>query len=183
MSSIQSLINALKNQWTHTVHLKRNEFLVSKGEIHTNLYWIEEGSVRVFIEDEVEEHTIRFGYPNSIMGALDSFLNEKPSVFYIQAIKKCKLKMISKADYLAFINSKKEYKDIWEKMLEDFVLQQIEREIDLITYSPQKRFERVFKRSPHLFQEIPQKYIASYLRMTPETLSRILKNLDSNQSF
>ena len=53
-----------------------------------------------------------------------------------------------------------------------------ELENDLIIYSPQKRFERVFKRSPQLFQEIPQKYIASYLRMTPETLSRILKNLD-----
>jgi CRP-like cAMP-binding protein len=54
----------------------------------------------------------------------------------------------------------------------------MERENDLIIYSPQKRVERVFKRSPQLFQEIPQKYIASYLRMTPETLSRILKNLD-----
>ncbi|WP_369806592.1 hypothetical protein [Tenacibaculum finnmarkense] len=62
--------------------------------------------------------------------------------------------------------------------LNDFMYQQIEREIDLITYSPQKRFNRIFKRSPKLFQEIPQKYIASYLRMAPETLSRILKNLD-----
>lgn len=178
MSALQSLLHALEGHWSHTIELKRNEYLVKEGAIHTNLYWIEEGSVRVFIEDDVEEHTIRFGYPNSIMGALDSFLNDKPTTFYIQAIKKCTLRVISKEEYLAFINSKEEYQDIWLKMLEDFVIQQIEREVDLITYSPQKRFERVFKRSPQLFQEIPQKYIASYLRMTPETLSRILKNVD-----
>ncbi|MDT7833304.1 Crp/Fnr family transcriptional regulator [Flavobacteriaceae bacterium S356] len=178
MSALESLLKALEDHWSHTIELKRNEFLVKKGTVHTNLYWIEEGSVRVFIEDEIEEHTIRFGYQNSIMGALDSFLNDEPTIFYIQALKKCTLRVISKEDYLAFINSKEAYQDIWQKMLEDFVIQQIEREVDLITYSPQKRFERVFKRSPQLFQEIPQKYIASYLRMTPETLSRILKNLD-----
>ena len=179
MSPIQILLNALENQWTDTITLKRNEFLVTSGQIHTKLYWIDEGSVRVYIQDDIEEHTIRFGYKNSIITALDSFLNEKPTLFYIQAIKKCKLKVISKQDYMNFINSDEKFRKIWEQTLEDFVLQQMEREVDLITYSPQKRFERVFNRSPHLFQEIPQKYIASYLRMTPETLSRILTNLDS----
>ncbi|WP_369801343.1 hypothetical protein [Tenacibaculum finnmarkense] len=88
------------------------------------------------------------------------------------------MKVISKINYMRFVNSKKEYQDVWNVFLNDFMYQQIEREIDLITYSPQKRFNRIFKRSPKLFQEIPQKYIASYLRMAPETLSRILKNLD-----
>lgn len=178
MNPIEKLIFELNNYWTDNITLKRNEFLVLKNKVNTNLYLVETGSLRVFIEDETEEHTIRFGYKNSIITALDSFISDKPSSFYIQAIKECKLKVISKEDYLKFINSKNEYKELWQKILESFVYQQIEREIDLITFSPLKRFERVFKRSPHLFQEIPQKYIASYLRMTPETLSRILKNLD-----
>ena len=162
---------------------KRNEFLVTAGQIHTDVYWIDEGSLRIYILDDKEEHIIRFGYKNSVFTSLDSFLNEKPSKFYIQAIKKCRLRVISRKDFMSFINSSETMRRFWEKTLESFVLQQMDREIDLITYSPQKRFERVFKRSPHLFQEIPQKYIASYLRMTPETLSRILKNHDSNQSF
>lgn len=178
MSTLQSLLHALEDHWSHTIELKRNEYLVKEGAIHTNLYFVISGSIRVFIEDEIEEHTIRFGYQNSMITALDSFLTDEPTSFYIQAIKKCTLKVISKKTYMDFINSKEEYQELWKKMLENFVYQQIEREIDLITYSPQKRFERVFKRSPQLFQEIPQKYIASYLRMTPETLSRILKNLD-----
>lgn len=178
MSALNNLLEELQSHWSHTQELKRNEFLVQQGAIHTHLYLVEEGSLRVFIEDEDEEHTIRFGYQGSLITALDSFLTNKPTSFYIQGIKRCQLKVISKTDYLNLIYSKEEYRTLWNNLLQDFVHQQIEREIDLITYSPKKRFERVFQRSPQLFQEIPQKYIASYLRMTPETLSRILKNLD-----
>ena len=60
-------------------------------------------------------------------------------------------------------------------MLENLVVQQIEREKDLLTQSPRERYERVLKRSPQLFQEVANKYIATYLRMSPETLSRLKK--------
>jgi CRP-like cAMP-binding protein len=178
MNILEQLLAILEPHWEDTITLKRNEYLVSQDEKNDNLYLVLEGSLRVFIEDDVEQHTIRFGYKDSIITALDTFLTNNPTSFYIQAIKKCKLKVISKKKYNAIINSSKENQELWKKMLEGFVYQQIEREIDLITYSPEKRFQRVFKRSPQVFQEIPQKYIASYLRMTPETLSRILKNLD-----
>lgn len=178
MNPLELLLEKLDTEWEKEITLKRNDFLVNQNDKNTNLYFVKEGSLRVFIDDGIEEHTIRFGYKNSIITALDCFLTEKPTSFFIQALKKCELKVISKAKYMNFINSKKEYEEIWKKLLESFVYQQIEREIDLITYSPQKRFERVLKRSPQVFQEIPQKYIASYLRMTPETLSRILKTLD-----
>lgn len=178
MNPLEKLLEGLEGEWEKEITLKRSSFLANPGDINTNLYFVKQGSLRVFIDDETEEHTIRFGYKNSLITALDCFLTEKPTSFFIQALKKCELKVISKKQYMRFINSKKEYEEIWKKLLESFVYQQIEREIDLITYSPQKRFERVFKRSPQVFQEIPHKYIASYLRMTPETLSRILKTLD-----
>ena len=178
MTILEKLSKILDPFWEEEIEIKRNEFISIPGDLNTNMYFVIDGSLRVFIEDEVEEHTIRFGYKNSFITALDSFLKEIPTTFYIQALKKCTLKVISKENYLNCINSTIENKEIWQQLLHDFVYQQIERENDLIIFSPQKRFERVFKRSPQLFQEIPQKYIASYLRMTPETLSRILKNLD-----
>jgi len=61
----------------------------------------------------------------------------------------------------------------YTQLLENLITQQIEREIDLLTDSPSERLHRVLNRSPDLFQQIPLKYIASYLRMSPETLSRI----------
>ncbi len=178
MNLLTQLTDTLAPYWEQEITVKRNDFITVPGDKNTNMYFVISGSLRVFIEDDVEEHTIRFGYENSFITALDSFLKDIPTTFYIQALKKCQLKVISKATFFKCINATKEGQELWTLLLQEFVYQQIERENDLITYSPQKRFDRVFKRSPHVFQEIPQKYIASYLRMTPETLSRILKSLD-----
>ena len=65
---------------------------------------------------------------------------------------------------------------MWTKILEDLILQQMEREVDILTTSPKERYLRVLKRSPQLFQEIPNKYIANYLRMSAETFSRLKKS-------
>ncbi|WP_292011177.1 Crp/Fnr family transcriptional regulator [Chryseobacterium sp.] len=171
---IQTLVDADLFQTQKTI--QRYQFLKIKGETDTNVYFVEEGSVRTFIMDEDEERIIRFGYKDNIIVSLDSFLSEKPSEFYIQAIKKTTVKIASKKAFYDFIQSSDEHLRLWTFILEDLVLQQIEREKDLLINSPKERFERVLKRSPILFQEVPNKYIANYLRMSPETLSRLKKS-------
>lgn len=156
--------------------LERNEFLKTEGSIDTNIYFIEEGSLRVFVVDQEEERTIRFGYQNNILVSLDSFLTEKSSEFVIQAIKKTRVKVISKKGFMDFIYRDEHTMRLWVKILEDLVIQQIEREKDLLIASPKERYERVLRRSPALFQQIPNRHIANYLRMTPETLSRLKKS-------
>lgn len=155
--------------------IERNEFLKTKGSVDTNLYYIISGSVRVFIFDGDEEQVIRFGYKENMIVALDSFLTGQPSNFIIQAIKKTVLKVIPKIeiDKLLKIESNQ---ILWSSILEKLVLDQMDREIDILTNSPKERLQRVLKRSPQLFQEIPKRYIANYLRMTPETLSRLKKS-------
>ncbi|PZU78044.1 MAG: Crp/Fnr family transcriptional regulator [Chryseobacterium sp.] len=171
------MLEFLQNEliW-ETKFLKRNEFLKISGTIDTNVYFVKEGSVRLFIEDENEERIIRFGYQGNIIVSLDSFLSGKPSEFFIQAIKASTVKVASKKKFYEFINSNSKNLKLWNSILEDLVLQQIEREKDLLYNSPKIRYERVLKRSPQLFQEIPNKYIANYLRMSPETLSRLKKS-------
>ncbi|KZS39584.1 Crp/Fnr family transcriptional regulator [Aquimarina aggregata] len=178
MNPISVLIEKIShhNLWNKEITLDRNEYLKVKGSIDTNIYLVQSGSLRIFVLDEFEEHTIRFGYKNNLIASLDSFLNEQPSDFYIQALKKTTLKVIYKTEYLNFITSSPENIKLWNQILENFVLQQMERERDILTTSPLERYKRVLQRSPQLFQEIPNKYIASYLRMTPETLSRIKKS-------
>jgi len=156
--------------------VERNDFVKTEGNIDTNIYFIEEGSLRVFVYDGDEERTIRFGYKNNILVSLDSFLTEKPSEFIIQAIKKSTVYVIPKKAFMEFIQRDENHLKLWIGTLEDLVIQQIEREKDLLTSSPKERFERVLRRSPQLFQEIPNRHIANYLRMTPETLSRLKKS-------
>ncbi|SHJ66365.1 Crp/Fnr family transcriptional regulator [Pseudozobellia thermophila] len=178
MNPISNLIDKInsENLWDGKVELQRNDYLKVQGSIDTNIYLVTHGSLRIFIINQFEEHTIRFGYKNNLIAALDSFLTEQPSDFYIQALKKTTLNYMTKKNFVPFIESSKANKNIWLGILENFVLQQMERERDILTSSPIERYNRVLKRSPQLFQEIPNKYIASYLRMSPETLSRIKKS-------
>jgi CRP-like cAMP-binding protein len=159
-----------------SITLERNEFLKVKGSIDTNIYFVESGSLMVFVLDDCEEQIIRFGYQKNIIVSLDSFLTEKPSNFYIQAIKKTVVRVITKAQVTKFLSTDTSHLNWWTKVMEDLVLQQLEREIDILTTSPKERYNRVLKRSPQLFQEIPNRYIANYLRMSAETLSRLKKS-------
>ncbi|MEQ9414852.1 MAG: hypothetical protein RIF39_13530 [Cyclobacteriaceae bacterium] len=86
------------------------------------------------------------------------------------------MRAVEKVAFNNLMESSEENSRLYLLLLRGFVVQQIEREIDILTSSPTERYRRVLERSPHLFQEIPSKYIASYLRMTPETLSRLKKN-------
>ena len=158
-----------------TITLDRNEFLKVKGSIDTNLYYVESGSLRVFVLDDCEEQIIRFGYKDNLIVSLDSFLTGKPSELYIQAIKKTVLKVITKQQFDAFLKTGSNV-NMWISILENLVLQQLDREMDILTNSPKERYLRVLKRSPVLFQEIPLRHIANYLRMSAETLSRLRKS-------
>lgn len=149
--------------------------MIQKGEVNSKIFYVEEGSLRAFLLQEEEEQSIRFAYKNNIITALDCYLSNQPTSIYIQAIRKTKLKYISKKKFQAFLEKDVDSLKNWQKILEILIYQYIEREQDLLYQSPQKRYERVLVRSPQLFQEIPHKHIASYLRMTPETLSRLKK--------
>ena len=159
-----------------TLTLQRNEYLSVSGTIDTNIYFVKSGSVRIFVSnDKDEDQIIRFAYTNNLVVSLDSYLTGKPSVFSIQALKKTDLRVITKKQLQDYLN-RDHHSVLWNNILENLVLQQMERELDLLTSSPEERYQRVLTRSPQLFQEIPHHYIANYLRMSAETLSRLQKH-------
>lgn len=178
MNPLENLLQQIEEQklWESELELSRNEYLKVSGSKDTRVFFVIEGSLRAFMIDEEEEHTIRFAYSGDIVAALDSFVTEQASPLYIQAIKKSRLKVLSKKAFLDLIKSSQLNMQIYQDLLLQLVHQQMEREQDLLTSSPQERYRRVLERSPRLFQEVPHRYIASYLRMTPETLSRIKKS-------
>ncbi len=156
--------------------IKRKEFLVNAGQIDPHIYLVESGSLRVYHTTADEEITVRFGYTGSLLAVLPTLFTGEPTPYYIQAIKESRIRPIHKAKFHDLLERDNSIQEMWMTSLQFLVLDQLDREIDLLTNSPKERFERVWKRSPRLFQEIPNKYIASYLRMTPETLSRLKKS-------
>lgn len=164
------------NLWDSEISLRRGEYLKVGGTVETNLFYVVSGSLQISVVSDFQEYILRFAYSNNFATALDSFITGKPSECYIQALKKTKLKVLSKVRLLDFINSDAAIKEFWDSLLQHLLTQQMEREVDLLVTTPAERFNRVWNRSPNLFQEIPNKYIAAYLRMSPETLSRLKKS-------
>lgn len=158
------------------LHLKRNDIILKAGSIANEIYFVTDGALRIFYENGTGENTIRFGYKGSLFTLLDSFLTGKPSVYSVEVLRKATLRVIAKEDFMAFINSDANNLRLWNMLLSHTIASLLERETDLLASTPKERYDRVMLRSPQLFQHIPHKHIASYLRMAPETLSRLKKS-------
>lgn len=172
LSFIEKVLQAFENN-TIRLNYKRGDFLIREGETERFLYFIEKGAAKIYYLTELEEHIIRLGYDGSLLNSLSSFLKEQPSELYIEILKNSTIKKISKDSLMKIVNQDETSFRQYCTFLETLLMQQLDREIDILLTSPKERLDRVLKRSPHLFEHIPLKYIASYLRMKPETLSRI----------
>ncbi|PJJ48465.1 CRP-like cAMP-binding protein [Hymenobacter chitinivorans DSM 11115] len=159
--------------WKRPVTLRRHDFLIQAGQVEHNLYFVVSGVLRIYYPSQDEEICVGFGYANNMVCSFPSFVANQPSDYCLQALKKCELLAISRADFSAFVEQNAAFARFWRLELERVLVGRIEREIDLLLPAPEQRLERLLQRSPHIFQLVPKKYIASYLRMTPETLSRL----------
>ncbi len=155
-------------------HIKRGELLSRPNEVEKYFYYIKSGALRAYTIVEDQEFTVRFGYKGSIFTSLSSYFSGEPGEMYLEAIRASTVLRASKIEFEKYITSNKDRLIEYKQLLEQLVIGCIERENDLMHNDPKVRLERVRKRSPQLFQEVPHKYIAAYLRMTAETMSRLM---------
>ena len=172
---IEEFLSSSSIKWT-PIELNRGDYLIKKGVVERFIYFVKTGAVRACLLTDEEEFTIRFGYRGSIITSITSYFSGEPSDIYIQAIRKTSLLRTTKTDFEAFVNSDMTLLQKYQEVLKELVVSFMEREVDLLTKDPAERLSIILERSPQLFQEVPHKYIASYLRMSPETLSRLLKS-------
>jgi CRP-like cAMP-binding protein len=172
----ESELESFAELWTIEKKLGRHELLYQKGKTENNIYFIESGTLKICYDLKEQEIIVGFGYKNTFIFDLPSFFTGQPSNFHIQAIKSSQLYGINKTDFYKLLDTNLAIAKYWRTRTELILLDLVEREIDILTTSPEERYQRLQKRRPELFQHIPNKYIASYLRMTPETLSRLKKS-------
>jgi len=166
-------LSALLERWNRPVELKRNEFLIKKGQTESSLFFVLNGSMRIYFPNKEDEICVGFGHQGNLVCSYPSFIRNEPSDYYIQALTKTGLIAIDRVAFYALFDPFRSIERAWRMLEEEALMGKIEREVEMLTFTPEERYHRLINRSPHIFQTIPRKYIASYLRMTPETLSRI----------
>ena len=151
----------------------KNEFILREGEICTNIYWIVKGLVRQFYFKNDKELTEYMATENSIVMCIESLFLEQPTHLQIKAIEPTVLIAIPKVDLEAVAMKSVNIQILYRKILEEsLILSQIHA--DMLRFeSAQDRYQKLIKRQPQLVLRAPLVYIASYLQMTPETLSRV----------
>lgn len=161
-------------RWEQKQEFNRLQCIKSVHTCNSNMYYIHSGCVRAGFEEDEKSYTVRFGYSGSFIAALKSYFTEQPCNYFIQALRKTTVTSISKVYFEKLLANNSELQAHWICLLQATIMGQLEREEDLLSNSPDLRLHRLLQRSPQVFQEVPHKYIADYLRMSPETLSRLL---------
>ncbi len=158
---------------------KKKSFLLEAGAIENYLSIIEFGAVRFCIPKADEDSTITFGFSfeNEFVSAYNSFLTQTSSIYHIQALTKTNVWSISYTDLQDVYNTTKVGDRIGRLSAERLLLIKSKRELSLLNDTATERYLKLFVDRPNVIKEIPLKYIASYIGVTPQALSRIRKQI------
>ncbi|MEL7529809.1 MAG: Crp/Fnr family transcriptional regulator [Bacteroidota bacterium] len=158
------------------VSLGRRQFLTQPGEVERYLYVVLEGVQRGYCLQGEREITVAFTYAPSYSGIPESFLSQQPSAYFLETLTDSRFLRISR-ESLSKLCDKHHMVERWGRLIAEGVLIGLaSRQREIMAFSAGEKFKAFMSRSRHLLQQIPHKYIASYLAMQPETFSRHLKN-------
>ena len=156
---------------------KRNELIVSEGEISRDLYFVYGGTQISCYNHEGTERVMSFHYPQSLMGLPDSFYNQQPSQYYIRALSDSTFGAISYQRLEELFDESQAIERLFRKMTEAKFCGLIARHTELHTCTIEERVKNFIARSPQILHLVPHKYIASYLNIDPTNFSKLYNSI------
>ena len=157
--------------------LNKKDHLFVENQMIKEIYFISDGILRGYYTKDDKEITSNFLFGPTIFTDLNTVRNNIPTKMNMQAITKveCLVAPFSELEKLTFQYEKIE--SIFMKFVEHLYLIGLLRQHSFIFDSPQERYLKLFRERPKVISSIPLQYIASYLGIQPETLSRIRKRI------
>lgn len=159
------------------LHFDKDDFLLKEGQICRGIYFISKGAVRTYHLNDGKEINTSFNFENEFVRELESLSSGKPSKSNIQAMEYTEVMFIDKVKLTLLYDESPAFQTLGRKILEQISITEQKYASLLATYSPQERYSYILQNHPELIQRIPLQYLASYLGIARETLSRIRKRL------
>ncbi|HVN58294.1 MAG TPA: Crp/Fnr family transcriptional regulator [Bacteroidales bacterium] len=151
--------------------------IIQSGQVESSLYFIEEGVLRAWFEKDDTEKTFDFAFENNFYSAYSSFLTRTPCSYNIESITGMIIWEISYNDLQDIYKNTSVGNIFGKAAAEELFLSKCKKEFSLLFKSAQQRYRDLFDEEPRLIREIPLKYIASYIGITPQALSRIRRRI------
>lgn len=166
------LAEAFQNMM-HFEKYPKHAILHEAGKVCNDMYIITSGIARVFYYKEDKDITCHFTAEKETITTIDSFIQRKKSKYNIEALEDLEVLRISHTDLENLFESNPKYERFGRLFLQQIYMDLVERIDDLQLKTAQERYETLLAKKPELFQRVAAKHIASFLSITPETLSRI----------
>ncbi len=161
-----------------TKNLKKKDYLLRQGQICRAVYFLSSGIIRTFhLNDDGKEINTAFYFQNDFLREIESMTNHTPSKKNLQAIEDSTVLFFDKAKLTALYEKSDFYQKLGRMILEKLTIIEQRYSSFLTAYSPKERYLYILENRPELIEQIPLQYLASYLGISRESLSRIRKRI------
>ncbi|MCB0654509.1 MAG: Crp/Fnr family transcriptional regulator [Saprospiraceae bacterium] len=173
----QELIDGLVGQCTRR-EVTRGAYLLREGETCEHSFFVEKGLLKQFaIDHQGKEHILQFAPENWIVSDRASAYFHQPSEYYIQALEDTQVMLVDEAFILQLARNNASFLEFNHRLLHNHIRHLQQRILQLQSATASERYQHFVKIYPDLLLRIPQVLIASYLGITPESLSRVRRDL------
>jgi CRP-like cAMP-binding protein len=156
------------------VKLKRREHLLKQGQVARDLAFVIEGCLRAYaLDDNGFEHILQFAPAGWWISDMSSVISRRDSLLNVDAIKPSEVLLLSREDQLSLFDDVPKLERYFRVLTENGLVSSRMRLIENLSLTARQRYQRFCQTYPNLINEIPQKYIASFIGVTPEFLSKI----------
>ncbi|MDR2221437.1 MAG: Crp/Fnr family transcriptional regulator [Flavobacteriaceae bacterium] len=179
------------NQWTTRLlevladkvehrELKKGDVLLDLGEVCDYVGFLKEGSMRMYyINEEGQDISFFFYLSGDVFTNYEGVVSYTPSNMVLECLTPCQVTLIKRDDLLALYNSSMEWQKVG-RLMSDAIFLNAKKRIDFLLFlNPEQRYLDLLHHHPQILNSIPQKYIATYIGVKPQSLSRIRKRLIS----
>ena len=158
---------------SETIHVRKKDFLIKQGSKSNHIYFITGGLFRFLCEINGNEDTIGFGIAGDPFVSVHSLAHDEPSAFSLQAIENSSVVAVRLDDFRCMLATHSSLMQWWCAVLLEQIYALERRYVWLASNDASERYAALLRVRAEIINRIPIKYIAQYLNITPETLSRI----------
>lgn len=155
------------------VVFSKNDYLVREGQICRHLFFLQQGVLRGFYNLNGKEITHWFAFEDDFVTSFHSFISQQPALENIQLLEGSILWSISKDNLNSLMNTYHELERLVRIAYEKYYLKLEDRFVNAQFKTATERYQNLMRQTPHILERVPLGYIASYLGISQETLSRI----------
>lgn len=157
---------------------KKKEILLREGDLSNKMFFVVKGCLRIyFIKDVGTEVTRRIIFENDSSASMISFITEKPSKEYIEAVLDTELLYMHRTDFYNLVETLPVWEKFYLRQLEYAYVANTSRLMSFITNDATERYLELLEENPEIVKRLPNKLVANYLNITQEGLSRLKSKL------